>query len=63
MRQKTISAIMAHAAAEYPRESCGVVAQKAVLSVTFRAAIWQQNRQSIFIFHRRIMRPQKTGER
>lgn len=28
MRQKTISAIMAHAAAEYPRECCGVVAQK-----------------------------------
>jgi proteasome lid subunit RPN8/RPN11 len=28
MRQKTIDAIMAHAAAEYPRECCGVVAQK-----------------------------------
>ena len=28
MRQKNINAIMAHAAAEYPRESCGVVAQK-----------------------------------
>ncbi|MCV5517290.1 peptidase P60, partial [Escherichia coli] len=24
MRQKTIDAIMAHAAAEYPRECCGV---------------------------------------
>jgi len=28
MRQKTVDAIMAHAAAEYPRECCGVVAQK-----------------------------------
>ncbi len=28
MRQKTIDAIMAHAAAEYPHECCGVVAQK-----------------------------------
>lgn len=28
MRQKTIDAIMAHAAAEYPRECCGVMAQK-----------------------------------
>jgi proteasome lid subunit RPN8/RPN11 len=28
MRQKTIDAIMAHAATEYPRECCGVVAQK-----------------------------------
>ena len=28
MRQKTIDAIMAHAAAEYPLECCGVVAQK-----------------------------------
>lgn len=28
MRQKTINAVMAHAAAEYPRESCGVVVQK-----------------------------------
>ncbi|WP_130834345.1 C40 family peptidase [[Erwinia] mediterraneensis] len=28
MRKKTIAAIMAHAAAEYPRECCGVVAQK-----------------------------------
>ena len=28
MRQKTIDAIMVHAAAEYPRECCGVVAQK-----------------------------------
>lgn len=28
MRQKTIDAIMAHVAAEYPRECCGVVAQK-----------------------------------
>lgn len=28
MRQKTLDAIMAHAAAEYPRECCGVVAQK-----------------------------------
>ncbi|MGM8752565.1 Mov34/MPN/PAD-1 family protein, partial [Enterobacter hormaechei subsp. steigerwaltii] len=28
MRQKTIDAIMAHAAAEYPRECCGVVVQK-----------------------------------
>ena len=28
MRQKTINAIMAHAATEYPRECCGVVAQK-----------------------------------
>ena len=28
MRKKTIDAIMAHAEAEYPRECCGVVAQK-----------------------------------
>ncbi|MBD5753412.1 Mov34/MPN/PAD-1 family protein, partial [Citrobacter freundii] len=28
MRQKIIDAIMAHAAAEYPRECCGVVVQK-----------------------------------
>lgn len=28
MRKKTIDAIMEHAAAEYPRECCGVVAQK-----------------------------------
>ena len=28
MRQKTIDAIMAHAATEYPRECCGVVVQK-----------------------------------
>lgn len=28
MRQKTIDAIMSHAAAEYPRECCGVIAQK-----------------------------------
>lgn len=28
MRQKTIQAILAHAAKEYPRECCGVIAQK-----------------------------------
>ncbi|MGE4957222.1 Mov34/MPN/PAD-1 family protein, partial [Yersinia enterocolitica] len=28
MRDKTIKAILAHAEAEYPKESCGVVAQK-----------------------------------
>ncbi|PXV27165.1 peptidase P60, partial [Salmonella enterica subsp. enterica serovar Newport] len=28
MRQKIIDAIMEHAAAEYPRECCGVVVQK-----------------------------------
>ncbi|MFV9068738.1 C40 family peptidase [Serratia fonticola] len=28
MRKKTLSAIMAHAEAEYPKECCGVVAQK-----------------------------------
>jgi proteasome lid subunit RPN8/RPN11 len=33
MRQKIIDAIMAHAAAEYPRECCGVVAQKSRVSV------------------------------
>jgi proteasome lid subunit RPN8/RPN11 len=30
MRQKTIDAILAHAATEYPRECCGVVVKKAV---------------------------------
>ncbi len=28
MKEKTAAAIMAHARAEYPRECCGVVAQK-----------------------------------
>ncbi|MCI0229678.1 UNVERIFIED_ASMBLY: peptidase P60, partial [Cronobacter sakazakii] len=28
MRDKTVADILAHAAAEYPRECCGVVAQK-----------------------------------
>lgn len=28
MRQKTIKAIQEHAAAEYPREACGLVAQR-----------------------------------
>lgn len=28
MRQKTIEAIQAHAAADYPREACGLIAQK-----------------------------------
>jgi proteasome lid subunit RPN8/RPN11 len=28
MRQKTIEAIQVHAAAEYPREACGLIAQK-----------------------------------
>ena len=28
MRQKTIKAIQEHAATEYPREACGLVAQK-----------------------------------
>ncbi|EPY8414696.1 C40 family peptidase, partial [Klebsiella aerogenes] len=28
MRQKTIKAIQAHAAADYPREACGLVAQR-----------------------------------
>lgn len=28
MRQKTIDSVMAHAAAEYPKECCGVIAQK-----------------------------------
>ena len=28
MKEKTIAAIMAHAEAEYPRECCGLVAQK-----------------------------------
>ncbi|MBN6230471.1 Mov34/MPN/PAD-1 family protein, partial [Escherichia coli] len=28
MRQKTIKAIQVHAAADYPREACGLIAQK-----------------------------------
>lgn len=45
MRQKTIDAIMAHAAAEYPRECCGVVAQKVVLNVISRAGILPRRRR------------------
>ena len=33
MRQKTIQAILAHAAKEYPRECCGVIAQKSFMNI------------------------------
>lgn len=62
MRQKIIDAIMEHAAAEYPRECCGVVVQKAGCSGTFPAVIWQPIRQSISTCHRKIMPLPKTGE-
>lgn len=63
MRQKVINAIMAHAVAEYPRECCGVVVQKAECSGIFPAAIRQPIRQSISTCHRRITPLPKTGVR
>lgn len=63
MRQKTIDAIMSHAAAEYPRECCGVVAQKAVLSVISRAATLPQSRRTILSSARKIMQLLRTGVR
>lgn len=61
MRQKTIDATMAHAAAEYPSECCGVVAQKAGLSAIFPAATCQQSRLNIFICHLKITPRRRTG--
>jgi hypothetical protein len=62
MRQKTIDAIMAHAAAEYPRECCGVVAQKSRVERYFPCRNQLTNPLNILFCRRRISRP-RTGER
>lgn len=65
MRQKTIDAIMAHAAAEYPRECCGVVwwRRKAALNVIFLAGILPRRRRTILSFARKITHLLRTGVR
>lgn len=47
MRQKTIMAIQAHAAADYPREACGLIAQKGEWSAISPAEIWPVSRMII----------------
>ncbi|VCW49751.1 hypothetical protein BANRA_05488 [Escherichia coli] len=61
MRQKTIDAIMAHAAAEYPRECCGVVAQKSRVERYFPVVISQQSRLNIFTCPRRLRSGRRLG--
>jgi proteasome lid subunit RPN8/RPN11 len=60
MRQKTIDAIMAHAAAEYPRECCGVVAQKSRVE-KFPSESCHQNRLNTFTFRRRLRSSRGLG--
>ena len=62
MRQKTIDAIMAHAAAEYPRD---VVwwRRKAALNVIFRAGILPRRRREILSSARKITQLLRTGVR
>ena len=61
MRKKTIAAIMAHAEAEYPRECCGVVAQKSRVEKYFPCR--NLATEPTEHFHRRITPRRKTGER
>jgi proteasome lid subunit RPN8/RPN11 len=63
MRQKTITAIMAHAAAEYPRECCGVVAQKSRVERYFPCRNLAAEPTEHFTSRLRIMRPPRTGGR
>jgi proteasome lid subunit RPN8/RPN11 len=63
MRQKTIDAIMAHAAAEYPRECCGVVAQKSRVERYFPCRNLAAAPEDILSFARKTTPPPKTGER
>jgi len=60
MRQKTIDAIMAHAAAEYPRECCGVVAQKSRVE---RSGILRRRQRKILSSARKITQLLRTGVR
>lgn len=63
MRQKTIDAIMAHAAAEYPLECCGVVAQKSRVERYFPCGILPRRRRTILSFAPKTTQLLRTGER
>lgn len=63
MRQKTIDAIMAHAAAEYPRECCGVVAQKSRVERYFPCRNLAAEPTEHFHLSPKITQRQKTGGR
>ncbi len=63
MRQKTIKAIQEHVAAEYPREACGLVAQRGRAERYFPAGTWPQSRKIILCWRRRIMQRLRNGER
>jgi proteasome lid subunit RPN8/RPN11 len=54
MRQKTIEAIQAHAAADYPREACGLIAKRGEWSAISPAEIWPASRMIILYWRRRI---------
>jgi hypothetical protein len=63
MRQKTIDAIMAHAALNIPVNVVVSWRKKAVLSVIFLAVIRLTNPLNILFCPRKTTPPPRTGER
>ena len=65
MRQKTIKAIQEHAAAEYLREACGLVAPRGAERRRYFPCRNPRHRveKIILCWRRRIMRRLRNGER